>query len=79
MLSSDKLNRINALARKAKTIGLTETEKKEQQVLRKEYLRAFRGQMLEHLKSVKIVDESGNDVTPEKLKLLKKQSNSLLQ
>ena len=37
------LNRINELARKAKTAdGLTETEKIEQKELRQQYLRSFR-------------------------------------
>lgn len=79
MISSEKLNRINELSRKAKTIGLTDVEKQERHILRQEYIKSFRVQVLERLKSIKIVDESGNDVTPEKLKLLKQQQNSLLQ
>ncbi|WP_379967510.1 DUF896 domain-containing protein [Ectobacillus sp. sgz5001026] len=79
MISSQKLNRINELSRKAKTIGLTDVEKQERHILRQEYIKSFRVQVLERLKSIKIVDECGNDVTPEKLKLLKQQQNSLLQ
>ena len=48
---SDRLNRINALAAKAKTTGLTPAEKEEQTALRKEYLAAFRtnfAAMLDH-------------------------------
>ena len=48
---SDRLNRINALAAKAKTTGLTPEEKEEQAALRKEYLAAFRtnfAAMLDH-------------------------------
>ncbi|WP_416825808.1 DUF896 domain-containing protein [Ectobacillus polymachus] len=77
MISSEKLNRINELSRKAKTVGLTDMEKEERHELRQEYIRAFRGQVLEQLKSITVVDKSGNDVTPDKLKQLKK--NSLLQ
>lgn len=78
MLSPEKISRINALANKAKTEGLTKEEQQEQQALRKEYLQTFRGQMLDHLKSVKVVDDKGNDITPEKLKKLKQQGKSML-
>ena len=76
MLPKDKLNRINALAKKAKEVGLNETEAREQSALRKEYLQTFRSSMLTTLKGVTIVDPKGNDVTPEKLKKI--QNNDLL-
>ncbi|QED47641.1 DUF896 domain-containing protein [Cytobacillus dafuensis] len=68
MLPKDKLNRINALAKKAKETGLTKDEAKEQSLLRREYLETFRSSMLTTLKGVTIVDPQGNDVTPDKLK-----------
>ncbi len=68
MLSKDKIDRINALSKKAKTVGLTDKEKEEQHELRQEYLRVFRSSMTNTLHSVKVVDPEGNDVTPEKLK-----------
>ena len=68
MISKEKLARINELARKAKETGLTEIEAKEQSKLRGEYLQGFRSSMLNTLKSVKVIDPEGNDVTPEKLK-----------
>ena len=37
-----KIDRINELARKSKTEGLTEEEKAEQKVLRDEYIASFR-------------------------------------
>lgn len=64
----DLIKRINELANKSKTIGLTEEEKLEQQRLRQEYITIFRGNMKETLMNVKVVDEEGNDVIPEKLK-----------
>ena len=68
MISKEKLARINQLAKKAKETGLTEIEAKEQSKLRGEYLQGFRSSMLNTLKSVKVIDTEGNDVTPEKLK-----------
>jgi uncharacterized protein YnzC (UPF0291/DUF896 family) len=68
MLSKQKMARINELAKKAKSIGLTEEEALEQQQLRHEYIQVFRKTMVEMLHSVTIIDPNGNDVTPKKLK-----------
>ncbi|MEH7237329.1 DUF896 domain-containing protein [Bacillus sp. JJ1562] len=74
MISKDKLDRINALAKKAKSLGLTDKEKEEQQELRQEYLRVFRSSMSNTLHSVTVIDPEGNDVTPEKLKESKRKN-----
>lgn len=55
MLGKEKLERINELARKSKAEGLTPEEQEEQQVLRKEYLAAFRLHFRQQLDSVKVV------------------------
>lgn len=68
MLSNDKLKRINELAAKAKSEGLSIKEQKEQKELREAYLKNVRKSLKNQLKSVKVVDEEGNDVTPQKLK-----------
>ncbi len=68
----DLIKRINELARKSKSVGLSEEEKEEQHRLRQEYLQIFRGNFKETLMNIKVVDEMGNDVTPEKL--LKEQN-----
>ena len=73
MLDPKKIERINELARKKKTVGLTQVEQDEQLLLRQEYLEAFRGGMRNHIEGLKIVDEDGNDVTPEKLKQIQKE------
>lgn len=49
--------RINALARKAKTEGLTEEEKVEQNLLRQEFLIKFRANFKAQLDNIEIVDE----------------------
>lgn len=68
MLEEKKITRINELANKKKTIGLSIEEAKEQTQLRKEYLETFRSSMRETIESVKVIDAQGNDVTPEKVK-----------
>ena len=73
MLDPKKIERINELARKKKTVGLTPVEQEEQLLLRQEYLEVFRGGMRNHIEGLKIVDEDGNDVTPEKLKQTQKE------
>lgn len=42
MLGEEKLARINELARKQRTVGLSEAEQAEQHALRQAYLEAFR-------------------------------------
>ena len=73
MLDPKKIERINELARKKKTVGLTQEEQDEQLLLRQEYLEAFRGGMRNHIEGLKVVDEEGNDVTPEKLKQIQRE------
>ena len=68
MLSKQKMARINELAKKAKSIGLTKEETLEQQQLRREYIQVFRKAMVDMLHSVTVIDPNGNDVTPKKLK-----------
>lgn len=62
------IKRINELAKKKKEGTITHEELIEQQELRQEYLKQFREGFKSQLKSIKVVDEKGNDVTPEKLK-----------
>lgn len=73
MLSEDKLRRINELSKKKKEHGLTDAELKEQFVLREEYLQNLRKGFRNHIEGLKIVDEEGNDVTPDKLKAIQKE------
>lgn len=72
-MQPDKLlQRINELAHRSKTDALTDAEMKEQGELRKEYLKMIRGQVESQLSTIQVVDEEGNDMTPDKLKQLKK-------
>lgn len=74
MLSKEKIARINELARKAKSTGLSNDEAIEQSKLRSEYLTSFRASMLDTLTNTKIIDPKGNDVTPNKIKERRKNS-----
>ena len=56
MVTTEEINRINELARKAKAEGLTETEKAEQANLRKIYIASFRENLESQLKNIEIVD-----------------------
>lgn len=55
-----KIDRINALAKKSKTEGLTEEEKQEQAVLRREYIDAVKASLCANLDNTYLVDEKGN-------------------
>nr|WP_283244976.1 DUF896 domain-containing protein [Gehongia tenuis] len=59
VIAADKIERINLLARKKRTMGLTEQELEEQAKLRQEYLQAFRADFTKILETVKIEDEQG--------------------
>ena len=69
------LDRINERARIQKTVGLTEEQKEEQRVLREDYLKQIRGQVLDSFSGLTVIDPLGNDVTPEKLKREQEQGN----
>lgn len=54
------IQRINFLAKKSRTEGLTEEEKAEQQKLRDQYRAAFRRNLQSQLDNTYIMDEKGN-------------------
>ncbi len=60
-MTEERIARLNELARKKKTIGLTEEEKVEQAMLRQEYLAAIRASLTAQLDNVYYVDDQGNE------------------
>ncbi len=64
-MTEEKINRINELAKKQKSIGLTEEEKAEQAVLRREYIDSFKQSLVNQLENTYIVEPDG---TKRKLK-----------
>lgn len=57
MITQEMKDRINHLAHKKKTIGLTDEELAEQKVLYKEYIAAFRANLKAQLDMIEIVDD----------------------
>ena len=55
----EKIDRINALAPKAKSVGLTEEEKKERELLRKEYIASVRMNLRAQLDNMDVQQEDG--------------------
>lgn len=70
VIAEDKLARINELAKKAKTEGLTPEETEERRILREEYLKGFRRNFESQIQQIQIVEEDGS-ITP----VIKKPGN----
>lgn len=66
------LDRINELARKQRTIGLTEEEKLEQAQLRREYIEEFRASFRQQLDNTYVQDENGNKIPVKEYNLKNK-------
>lgn len=58
-MTDEKIQRINALAKKAKNEGLTEAEKQEQQTLREEYVADFRKSLKAQLDNTVVINPDG--------------------
>lgn len=63
-----QIDRINFLAKKAKSSGLTEDEKIEQKQLREAYLRDFRIGFRNQIENLRIFDKNGKEITSDKVK-----------
>ncbi len=71
-MEQKKIDRINELARKQKTIGLTEEEKQEQYILRREYIDSFKQSLIGQLENTYIVEPDGT-----KRKVTRKDENTI--
>ncbi len=70
MVTKDKIDRINALARKAKSEeGLTEAEKEEQHILRREYIDSFKANLRTQLDNIRFIEDekrsAGEDLSED--------------
>lgn len=59
-MDNTKIDRINALANKQKSVGLTEEEKIEQAALRKEYIESIRESLRANLNNISIQEADGS-------------------
>ncbi len=59
-MDQKKIQRINELAKKSKTVGLTVEEKNEQQLLRQEYIQAVKVDLKASLDNIVLVDKDGS-------------------
>ncbi len=59
-MKKEDIDRINELARKAKTVGLTPEENEERAVLRRAYIDSAVGDLRQQLDNTYIVDSKGN-------------------
>ena len=60
MITPEMIDRINSLYHKSQDIGLTEEEKEEQQMLRKQYIEAIRTNMRANLNNISIQENDGS-------------------
>lgn len=58
-MKQEKIDRINELARKQRNEGLTEEEKQEQFILRREYIESFKNSLIAQLDNTYIVEPDG--------------------
>ncbi len=59
-MEHEQIERINELARKKKSVGLTEAEVEEQAKLRKQYIAEFRANMEDTLRRVRVEQADGS-------------------
>lgn len=59
-MDEKKIARINELYRKSKAEGLNDTEKKEQQILRREYIDSVKRNLTAQLDSISIQEMDGS-------------------
>ena len=65
MITQEMLNRINELARKKRSVGLSVEEQAEQKQLYDVYLANIRGQMVNLLDSIEFVDKEEKKTEPQ--------------
>ena len=59
-MTQEKIQRINELSRKSQAEGLSEAEKKEQDLLRKEYIANVKKNLRNQLNNIDMVNDDGS-------------------
>ncbi|AGJ90742.1 DUF896 domain-containing protein [Mycoplasma putrefaciens] len=67
---------INNLAKIKNTRPLIDQESNYRELLKKRYLELFQSSFKEQLLNVKVIDANNNDITPIKIKQLRKANNN---
>lgn len=75
-MEQEKIDRINALAKKSRSEGLTEAEKAEQKALRIEYIEAMKASLLAELENTYIVHPDGTKIKATELRKAKQPPES---
>lgn len=65
-MDQTKIDRINFLARKSRSEGLTDTEKEEQKILRQEYIASVRSNLTAQLENTYVVRPDGTKTKVKK-------------
>lgn len=65
-MTDERIKRINELAKKSREEGLSDAEKRERELLRREYIDAFRKSLSSQLDNVYIADGKGGEKKLEK-------------
>lgn len=60
MVTKEQIERINALAKKQREVGLTDEEKTEQAALRRLYIDSFKESLEGQLASITVVEKDGS-------------------
>ena len=60
MVTKEQIERINALAKKQREVGLTDEEKTEQATLRRLYIDSFKESLEGQLASITVVEKDGS-------------------
>lgn len=68
MQFEEMIKRINELAKKSKTSGLTAEEVEEQSMLRRRYIDGFKNNLRSHLENIRFTDEAESDADSKKWK-----------
>ena len=78
-MTQEKIQRINELYRKSQAEGLSEAEKKEQDLLRKEYIANVKKNLRNQLNNIDMVNDDGSVENPARNMEIKKEIRSRLK
>lgn len=69
----ERLDRINELAKKDRSVGLTPEEKIERQQLREAYLKDFRAGLRDQIEHTQVFDKKGKELTSKKVQKIQRE------